>query len=90
MSIKVGKLGIVRLKGPHMHALRTDVFERDNYTCQNCGAGVLWNTGHLAHIKSRGAGGSDTRENTRILCQGCHLINDHNPKSVPSKATNAN
>lgn len=91
---KPGKLGIVRLYGAAMTTLRREVFERDEYRCQweGCGVFVAWdgfNAGHLAHIISRGAGGSDTAENTRCLCAYHHLVIEHanggSGKVVPSK-----
>lgn len=86
--ITIGKLGIVRRDGKDILALRQEVFERDQFRCQFCGNGVLWHTGHLAHKKSRGSGGSDTAENTRVLCARCHH-DEHNPKSVPAKDDHA-
>lgn len=94
-SGKPGKLGIVRLFGASMTDLRRRVFNRDKFLCQwceddgqICGKIVAWegpNAGHLAHIVGRGAGGSDTEENTRTLCAYHHLVSEHNPKSVPAK-----
>jgi 5-methylcytosine-specific restriction endonuclease McrA len=80
----VGKTGRLRLKGKAMDALRVRVFERDNWQCQECFRFLSLVTGHLAHIKSRGAGGSDTEENTRLLCMACHHA-EHCPKAVPRK-----
>jgi 5-methylcytosine-specific restriction endonuclease McrA len=71
-SGKPGKLGIIRLWGKDMEPLRTSVFLRDCLRCRECGKDVTFATGHLAHIRSRGAGGSDTEENTRLLCGDCH------------------
>ena len=72
------------------HAIRLRVYEEANESCEVCGIGVVfesgsWSSMHLAHIKSRGAGGGWERANLRCLCIGCHLIGDHNPKSVPAK-----
>jgi 5-methylcytosine-specific restriction endonuclease McrA len=76
------KPGIIRLKGPAMAQLRWRVFCRDGWVCQVCGKICGWDTGHLAHIVSRGAGGPDTMENTRLLCAGCHH-NSHNSGGKP-------
>lgn len=75
----------IRLKGKAMSALRAFVFERDQFTCQECSRGVLWHSGHLAHIKSRGASGSDSAENTRVLCATCHG-KEHNAGGKPCPA----
>ncbi len=77
-----GKLGIIRLKGPALAALRRARFAMDHWKCADCGRSVSWASGHLAHIVGRGAGGSDTMENTRTKCDDCHLVQEHNPKSV--------
>ena len=84
--IRVGKLGIIRRNGKDMALLRQIVFERDRYRCCDCGKPVSWDSGHLAHIQSRGAGGSDVPENLRTLCAICHA-KDHNAggKPCPSK-----
>ena len=79
-----GKTGRIRLKGEALEGLRQRVFLRDKWTCQDCGVVCSWTSGHLAHIKSRGAGGSDTEENTRLLCIDCH-DREHRPKAVPAK-----
>lgn len=39
--------------------------------------GGLYERGHLAHIKSRGASGAFTEANTRWACWRCHLIGMH-------------
>jgi len=78
----VGKTGIIRLRGPALAALRRSRFVMDHWKCVDCGATVSWASGHLAHVLSLGAGGSDTLENTRAKCGDCHLVGEHNPKSV--------
>ena len=80
----VGNLGRTRLKGLALALLRRRVFLRDKWTCQKCGCICGWVSGQLAHIISRGAGGSDTEENTRLLCAECHG-KEHNPKAVRRK-----
>jgi 5-methylcytosine-specific restriction endonuclease McrA len=79
--IHTGKLGIVRLTGPDLAKLRRDCWERDKGLCQNCGIPTLYNARFdgdpiaydMAHIRSRGAGGSDVLENTQALCHSCHM-----------------
>ena len=54
---------------------RQQVYERDNYTCQSCGA-----TGgsdglhelHADHITPLSQGGSHDLANLQTLCRGCH------------------
>ena len=67
----------IRLKGKDMEALRRACFERDNYICVQCGNPVSWQSGHMAHIKSHGSGGSDILENVKTKCQHCHIILEH-------------
>lgn len=87
-----GKLGIVRLYGPALGALRDEVFDRDDDRCRKCGRWVrreagYWDSGHMSHKQSKGASGSDAISNVEVLCLDCHLVQVHNPKSVPSKHT---
>jgi hypothetical protein len=92
-----------RLKGQEMSDLRLFVFMRDRGRCQHvlrrdefgdpvaiCGKETPWESGHLAHIVSRGAGGPDTPENTCWKCADCHLVREHTygpsgVKPVPKK-----
>ncbi|CAN5951002.1 unnamed protein product [Sphagnum jensenii] len=92
-----------RVKGKDMESLRREVFERDGYSCKHktwlslmggvmwevCNKPVTWETGHLAHIESRGAGGPDTAENTYCCCAEHHLrFHQYGPsmaKPVPKK-----
>jgi len=81
-----------RLKGKALAELRYQCFLRDDWKCQMCFEPVSDavsdlnpHKAHMAHIKSRGAGGADTLENVRTLCMHCHLVHVHNPKSVPRK-----
>lgn len=89
---RVGKLGIVRLTGKALEALRRQCWDRDESRCQwdGCGRWCRWergfsDSGHMAHRHGRGAGGSDVLDNVRVLCGEHHLINEHNPKAVPKK-----
>ena len=76
-EVTVGKTGRIRLKGEALVALRRRVFLRDKWTCQECGAICGWASGHLAHIQSRGAGGSDVLSNVLTKCADCHM-KEHN------------
>ena len=72
---------VVRLIGKALHELRRLCWERDKGICQVCGYPTYWTPRFagdpqaydMAHIKSRGAGGSDTLDNVKTLCH-----NDHN------------
>lgn len=81
-----GKLGRIRLKGAALERLRRECFARDGWRCVICGRGVGWVSGHMMHIKSRGAGGSDVIENVVTGCWECHG-KSHNAggKPLPSK-----
>jgi len=75
----------IRLDGREMVNLRQDAFARSGGQCENaindtgdrCPARVLWMTCDLAHIESRGRGGSDVLGNVLITCRNCHA-EDHN------------
>ena len=75
---------IIRLKGDPLTKLREACYKRDGGLCVCCGRIVRDNVPDwhpdkydMAHIKSRGAGGSDTPENTRCLCFIHHIISEH-------------
>lgn len=82
-AVRVGKVsGKVRLSGLALERLRDRVYLRDKGTCQHCQQwmpkfGSVFNRAHLAHIQGRGAGGSDTEANTRLLCFSCHIGLEH-------------
>lgn len=77
----------IRFRGPGYTAFRHAVGETYNETCQRCGRhspildidGVfdVFTCGHVAHIKSRGAGGGDTMDNVSWQCFECHIIKGH-------------
>ena len=94
---RTGKLGIVRLVGADLEALRRSCFERDRYICQECGAYVEWDddplyegdggrtpVGHMAHIRTKRNNG-DTLDNVRTLCPKCHALEHAGGKPVPAK-----
>ena len=74
----------VRLTGKALQELRRERWEADGRKCTAEGCGVplplngdVFTRAHLAHIKSRGAGGGDTFENTRTRCFRCHIELEH-------------
>ncbi len=71
----------IRLEGEAYAQFRKSVHVRESGICEGCNryAPLLVNgvfdeflCGHVAHIKSRGAGGGDTLKNVRWLCFKCH------------------
>jgi len=79
-----------RLKGPAIARLRIDCFLRDEGRCGECDCRVYLDRGffdrmHMAHIKSRGAGGPDTLDNVRTLCMKCHMLEHNGGKPCPPK-----
>ena len=54
---------------------RAHALDRDNYTCQHCGAKNIRLEVH--HIKYRSRGGSDDLENLITLCEKCHCSLHH-------------
>ncbi len=60
-------------KKPISGRLRQNVFMRDNYTCQICGATVKDGvTLHADHIIPESKGGKTTIDNLQCLCQRCN------------------
>ncbi len=61
--------------------LRTEILERNGFTCQLCGAGPgdpdPFNPSrkirlHIDHIKPVSQGGTDDKSNLRVLCSACN------------------
>lgn len=61
--------------------LRNEIFERNGFTCQLCGAGAgdpdPFNPNrkvrlHIDHIKPISQGGTDEKDNLRVLCSACN------------------
>lgn len=78
----------IRLKGKKYTEFRKDLADRAGEQCETCGIPVprLFNgyfhaywCGHVSHIKSRGAGGSDTMDNVKWECFECHSAK-HGPE----------
>jgi 5-methylcytosine-specific restriction endonuclease McrA len=59
-----------RLRGHALYELYEHVFDRDNYTCQECGSNQLDKAPH--HIVFKSQGGEDAPENLITLCIVCH------------------
>lgn len=57
--------------------IRRVIFERDNYTCTNCGDSSLnWDSGHMHEKLHRGQGGNISVANGITLCYRCHLLDE--------------
>ena len=85
----IGKTGRVRLRGKKLENLRRECFTRDESCCvwEGCGKSLRWESGysdsmHMAHIVSRGAGGSDVISNVRSLCPEHHFLEHAKGKSI--------
>jgi hypothetical protein len=84
-----GKLGIVRLFGKDMEALRLTAYLRSNGFCEmerdgsRCYEPVSYEYCELAHIRAKRNNG-DSLDNVLISCRACHH-RSHNPKVVPPK-----
>jgi 5-methylcytosine-specific restriction endonuclease McrA len=88
----IGKTGRVRLRGKKLEALRRECFERDGFHCRckyperGCGELCGWEYDDMAHIVSRGAGGSDEITNV-LTMKHWHHLDTHNcgGKPLPPK-----
>ena len=61
--------------------LRNEILERNGFTCQQCGAGPgdqdPFNTSrkvrlHIDHIKPLSQGGTNDKDNLRVVCSACN------------------
>ena len=71
--------GLYKVAKPISQRLRSQVLERNGYTCMMCGigAGETDETGrkailHIGHIIDRSHGGKDELSNLRALCNRCN------------------
>lgn len=53
------------------NSIKIEIFKRDNYTCQECGAGREAKL-HVHHIMPFSRGGSDEMSNLITLCESCN------------------
>lgn len=74
-----------RLKGKALSALRAACFDRDGGICVGCGFPVDPSHWHMAHVRGKRMWG-DSLDNVKTMHPYCHLVGEHNPKSVPRKA----
>lgn len=58
---------------PHEPYKRSEIYERDNGTCQICFIAVPYNNFHIDHIIPIVAGGPDTQNNIQVTCPPCNL-----------------
>lgn len=87
--VKVGKTGRVRLKGEALSFLRGHTYQNDLERCRHCGEYIFYTARFdgdplaydMAHIKSRGAGGSDLPSNVKALCHRDHMAS-HSGKRI--------
>lgn len=88
LHIEVGKFDIQKMENPDIKSkeyqegdtfgfynTRYYVFERDNYTCQVCGAKDKILQTH--HIVYRSFGGTDRAFNLLTICTDCHTPENH-------------
>ena len=74
----------------------TPGFEADLVSVFRCWKSVTWESGHMAHIVSRGRGGKDELSNVTTKCAECHIGIEHSygpsgqkpvpPKDLPRRA----
>jgi hypothetical protein len=57
---------------PIPSVIRRLIFERDGGCCRACGIPLTIKTAQLDHIVPWSAGGPDTSDNLRVLCQPCN------------------
>ena len=77
-NIKIAKASPVTHKTSRTASkkLRAQIFERDQSTCQNCGANEETKPGVklvLDHIVPYSKGGETTYENLQVLCRRCNI-----------------
>lgn len=71
---------------------RKEVYKRDNYQCQNCGA-VGGKKGdaelHAHHIVPKSRNGTNSLSNLKTLCKACHNAVHHKNKTAPSRGVSS-
>lgn len=64
---------------------RSNVYLRDNFTCQLCGAKPSIHLLTLDHVVPRSHGGKTTWKNITTACKSCNSKKGNNAKIVPKK-----
>ena len=73
------KLEKTKKRHPISAKTRMRVLNRDNYTCQHCGATVADGVRlHIDHIKPLSKGGTNAEDNLQVLCSDCNLGKNDN------------
>lgn len=63
--------------------LRTQILNRDQYTCQTCGhEDKTGKTLQVDHITNVAAGGTNQPTNLQTLCTNCHKAKTHKENNV--------
>jgi hypothetical protein len=82
----VGKLEMARGYPADWDSRRKAVYQRDNFTCQNCGrrGGPHGNHElHAHHVVPKSKGGTHRKSNLKTLCKQCHN-SIHGNRSAPT------
>ena len=61
------------------------VYQRDNFTCQDCGK--VWRDGdtfNIHHVVPRSKGGGNELDNLILLCKPCHMKRHTKPSNILS------
>lgn len=61
-----------RLSPKDFEELCREIFEERGPWCEDCKSGVVWGQVEYDHLKTKGSGGGDTKENLRQRCHDCH------------------
>lgn len=82
-DIKVEK---TKKRQPISAKTRMRILDRDNYTCQHCGATVADGVRlHIDHITPVAKGGTNDENNLQVLCSKCNLAKKDNPNLKADK-----
>lgn len=69
---------------------RQEVYQRDDYTCQNCGRSIRQNSSldlHAHHIVPISKGGSHAKTNLSTMCSECHDAIHHDQQAPTAYGT---
>ena len=73
------KIEKTKKRHPISAKTRMKILDRDNYTCQHCGATVADGVRlHIDHIKPISKGGTNEISNLQVLCSKCNLAKNDN------------